>query len=137
MISTEVIINDKKYTINAFHAMKAWNIFKRIGVILSSGIDLKDTSDTTFDINAIAVKILEQDHDNKLLEDIISGVLYENAPIALTAVFDKLFCTRLTDLILLIVEIVKVNYSDFFQTEFFIKAKDKFTENGKAVASEA
>lgn len=108
MNTKEISINGKVFVIKPFHAVKAWEIFKKISCVLTAGSS-----------QAIALKLLEQDEDNKLLFLLLSEVLCDNAPIITTQVFDKLFSARLTDMLAIVCEVINVNYDDFLQKSGF------------------
>lgn len=105
MNNVTVKVKDNTYVINQFHAIKGWDILKKLSCVMTAG-----------SANDIALKIIEQDEDNKLLFLLLSEVLYNNAPICTTEMFNKLFAGKLTDILMLIIEVLKLNFSDFLAT---------------------
>lgn len=110
-----VRLNDKAYLINAFKGLTGWSflprltkyVFPFIGYIFDSE---KDDSSVVDDL----VKLLSGENAKEveqLIIDMVSDIQVDNSKIN----FDTEFAQNYDTLVLLFVEVIKLNYLDSFQ----------------------
>lgn len=110
-----VRINDKAYIINAFKGIKGWSylprltkyVFPFIGFMFDEGRGEVEVMDEM-------VKLLSGDNADeviKLIQDLVADVQVDGSVID----FDFEFTQKYDALILLVIEVIKLNYFDSFQ----------------------
>lgn len=110
-----VKINDKAYLINAFKGIKGWSylprltkyVFPLIGFMFDEGRGEVEVMDE-------AIKLLSGDNANEvinLIQDLVADVQVDGSVID----FDFEFAQKYDTLILLVIEVIKLNYFDSFQ----------------------
>ena len=110
-----VKINDKAYLINAFKGIKGWSYLPRLTKYVFPFVSFmfnEDKGDS--DVIEEMVKLLSGDNANEviqLIQDLVADVQVDGTSID----FDFEFAQKYDALILLVVEVIKLNYFDSFQ----------------------
>ena len=110
-----VRINDKAYIINAFKGIKGWSylprltkyVFPFIGFMFDEGRGEVEVMDEM-------VKLLSGNNAEEvitLIQDLVANVQVDGSTID----FDSEFSQKYDALILLVIEVIKLNYFDSFQ----------------------
>lgn len=110
-----VLINDKSYVVNAFKGRIGWSYLPRLTKYVFPFIGYAFNEEKTEeDVAANLMMLLSGDNakevENLVLE-IISGIQVDNMPIDVDKEFERNYDT----LILLFIEVIKLNYFDSFQ----------------------
>lgn len=110
-----VKINDKAYLINAFKGVKGWSYLPRLTKYVFPFIGFVfDEKKGDGDVMEEMMKLLSGDNANEvvnLIQDLVADVQVDGSTID----FDFEFTQKYDALILLVVEIIKLNYFDSFQ----------------------
>ena len=110
-----VRINDKAYIINAFKGIKGWSYLPRLTKYVFPFISFMfDEGRGEADVMDEMVKLLSGDNAEEvinLIQDLVADVQVDGSVID----FDFEFTQKYDALILLVIEIIKLNYFDSFQ----------------------
>lgn len=110
-----VRLNDKAYIINAFKGREGWSYLPRITkyVFPFIGYALNEDKNDEELISQVTGLMSGENADEviRLIEDLVSTVQVDNSNID----FDKEFSQSYDTLIILVVEVIKLNYLDSFQ----------------------
>ena len=110
-----VKINDKAYLINAFKGIKGWSYLPRLTKYVFPFIGfLFDEGRGEVEVMDEMVKLLSGDNAEeviKLIQDLVADVQVDGSTID----FDFEFAQKYDALILLVIEVIKLNYFDSFQ----------------------
>lgn len=110
-----VKINDKAYLINAFKGIVGWSYLPRLTKYVFPFIGFMfDENKGDSDVMEEMVKLLSGDNANEvvsLIQDIVADVQVDGSNVD----FNFEFAQNYDALILLVVEIIKLNYFDSFQ----------------------
>lgn len=110
-----VLINEKSYVVNAFKGRIGWSYLPRLTKYVFPFIGYAFNEEKSEeDVAANLMMLLSGDNakevENLVLE-IISGIQVDNMPIDVDKEFERNYDT----LILLFIEVIKLNYFDSFQ----------------------
>lgn len=110
-----VRINDKAYIINAFKGIKGWSYLPRLTKYVFPFISFMfDEGRGEAEVMDEMVKLLSGDNANEviqLIQDLVADVQVDGSTID----FDFEFSQKYDALILLVIEVIKLNYFDSFQ----------------------
>lgn len=110
-----VRINDKAYIINAFKGIKGWSYLPRLTKYVFPFISFMfDEGRGEADVMDEMVKLLSGDNAEEvitLIQDLVADVQVDGSTID----FDFEFTQKYDALILLVIEVIKLNYFDSFQ----------------------
>jgi len=110
-----VRINDKAYIINAFKGIKGWSYLPRLTKYVFPFISFMfDEGRGEADVMDEMVKLLSGNNAEEvitLIQDLVADVQVDGSTID----FDFEFTQKYDALILLVIEVIKLNYFDSFQ----------------------
>lgn len=110
-----VKINDKAYLINAFKGIKGWSYLPRLTKYVFPFISFMfDEGRGEADVMDEMVKLLSGNNAEEvitLIQDLVADVQVDGSTID----FDFEFTQKYDALILLVIEVIKLNYFDSFQ----------------------
>ena len=110
-----VKINDKAYLINAFKGIKGWSYLPRLTKYVFPFISFMfDEGRGEADVMDEMVKLLSGNNAEEvitLIQDLVADVQVDGSTID----FDFEFAQKYDALILLVIEVIKLNYFDSFQ----------------------
>ncbi|CAH1193258.1 Hypothetical protein DAL_77 [Psychrobacter phage D'Alembert] len=110
-----VRINDKAYIINAFKGIKGWSYLPRLTKYVFPFISFMfDEGRGEADVMDEMVKLLSGNNAEEvitLIQDLVADVQVDGSTID----FDFEFAQKYDALILLVIEVIKLNYFDSFQ----------------------
>lgn len=110
-----VRINDKAYIINAFKGIKGWSYLPRLTKYVFPFISFMfDEGRGEADVMDEMVKLLSGENAEEvisLIQDLVADVQVDGSVID----FDFEFTQKYDALILLVIEVIKLNYFDSFQ----------------------
>lgn len=110
-----VRINDKAYIINAFKGIKGWSYLPRLTKYVFPFISFMfDEGRGEADVMDEMVKLLSGNNAEEvitLIQDLVADVQVDGGNID----FDSEFSQKYDALILLVIEVIKLNYFDSFQ----------------------
>lgn len=110
-----VRINDKAYIINAFKGIKGWSYLPRLTKYVFPFISFMfDEGRGEADVMDEMVKLLSGNNAEEvitLIQDLVADVQVDGSTID----FDSEFTQKYDALILLVIEVIKLNYFDSFQ----------------------
>lgn len=110
-----VRINDKAYIINAFKGIKGWSYLPRLTKYIFPFISFMfDEGRGEADVMDEMVKLLSGNNAEEvitLIQDLVADVQVDGSTID----FDFEFTQKYDALILLVIEVIKLNYFDSFQ----------------------
>lgn len=110
-----VRINDKAYIINAFKGIKGWSYLPRLTKYVFPFISFMfDEGRGEADVMDEMVKLLSGNNAEEvitLIQDLVADVQVDGSAID----FDFEFTQKYDALILLVIEVIKLNYFDSFQ----------------------
>lgn len=110
-----VRINDKAYIINAFKGIKGWSYLPRLTKYVFPLISFMfDEGRGEADVMDEVVKLLSDNNAEEvitLIQDLVADVQVDGSTID----FDFEFTQKYDALILLVIEVIKLNYFDSFQ----------------------
>lgn len=110
-----VRINDRAYIINAFKGIKGWSYLPRLTKYVFPFISFMfDEGRGEADVMDEMVKLLSGENANEvinLIQDLVADVQVDGSVID----FDFEFTQKYDALILLVIEVIKLNYFDSFQ----------------------
>lgn len=108
-------INDRAYIINAFKGIKGWSYLPRLTKYVFPFISFMfDEGRGEADVMDEMVKLLSGENANEvinLIQDLVADVQVDGSAID----FDFEFTQKYDALILLVIEVIKLNYFDSFQ----------------------
>ena len=108
-------INDRAYIINAFKGIKGWSYLPRLTKYVFPFISFMfDEGRGEADVMDEMVKLLSGENANEvinLIQDLVADVQVDGSVID----FDFEFTQKYDALILLVIEVIKLNYFDSFQ----------------------
>lgn len=108
-------INDRAYIINAFKGIKGWSYLPRLTKYVFPFISFMfDEGRGEADVIDEMVKLLSGENANEvinLIQDLVADVQVDGSVID----FDFEFTQKYDTLILLVIEVIKLNYFDSFQ----------------------
>lgn len=108
-------INDRAYIINAFKGIKGWSYLPRLTKYVFPFISFMfDEGRGEADVMDEMVKLLSGENANEvinLIQDLVADVQVDGSAID----FDFEFTQKYDTLILLVIEVIKLNYFDSFQ----------------------
>lgn len=108
-------INDRAYIINAFKGIKGWSYLPRLTKYVFPFISFMfDEGRGEADVMDEMVKLLSGENANEvinLIQDLVADVQVDGSVVD----FDFEFTQKYDNLILLVIEVIKLNYFDSFQ----------------------